>query len=202
MNQKNTAIFLDRDGVLIKDTHLITNINQAEIFEEAFWSIKQAKSNGFLIFLISNQAVVARGLLTKEDMEELNKAILVKVLDGNNPSEYFSKIYTCPHHPNATIENFKKDCTFRKPQNGMIIDASKLFNLDLERSWVIGDRVSDIIAGNISGCKTIQLTTGQHDSQIIQSSLVSDKEMQAPFYKATNLKEAIQYIESLQEKNL
>ncbi|MFT6069469.1 MAG: D-glycero-D-manno-heptose 1,7-bisphosphate phosphatase [Bacteriovoracaceae bacterium] len=202
MNKTNKAIFLDRDGVLLKDTHLITKIDQAEIFEDAFSFIKTVKELGFLVFLISNQTVVARGLLTKSEMQSLNNEILTRVLNGSSPAEYFTKVYICPHHPNATIDEFRLDCTFRKPRNGMILNAAKEYQLDLKQSWVIGDRVSDIAAGNSSGCSTIQLSTGQHDSQMIESSMHRNVELEVPTYKAASLSNALQTIEASQKEAL
>ena len=200
MIKKNKAIFLDRDGVLLKDTHLITKIDQAEVFEDAFTFIKTVKKLGFLVFLISNQTVVARGLLTIREMQNLNHEILTQVLNGASPAEYFTKIYTCPHHPNATIEEFRFDCTFRKPHNGMILNATKEYNIDLKRSWVIGDRISDILAGNSSGCSTIQLTTGQHGSQMIESTIQRNVELETPTYTSSSLSDALQTIEASQKE--
>lgn len=200
MNETNRAIFLDRDGVLLKDTHLITEIGQAEIFKDGFSFIETVKKLGFLVFLVSNQSVVARGLLSKIEMEKLNIEILTRALEGGNPSDFFSKIYTCPHHPSATVEEFRLDCSFRKPRNGMMLNAAREFNLELRESWVIGDRVSDIIAGNLSGCRTIQLSTGRHDSEMIESSMPKNSELEVPAFKVSNLEDSLQVIRDSQKE--
>ena len=145
MVKKLKAIFFDRDGTLIK-TKLskdnkpiaIKNIKELEIYQSVK-KILNKLSKDYLIFLITNQPDVGRKKNTKKNVEEINNH-LKDVLP-------IKKIYTCYCDNN--------NCKYRKPNIGMILDASNQFNLDLKKSFVIGDRWKDITAGVKAKCKTI-----------------------------------------------
>lgn len=184
-NRINThkAIFLDRDGVIIKDSHLLASISDI-VFERAVEdALKALKKAGYLLIVITNQTVISRGLASEKDVEEIHNYINDK-LGG-----VIDKFYYCPHHPNATLVEYRKECECRKPLPGMLVAGAKEFNVDLSLSWMIGDRVSDIIAGKNSGCKTIQVMTGAHVEKPIISSAIPD-ELPDPDYVSKDLFEA------------
>jgi len=151
INPLNRAVFLDRDGV----------INQAQVREglpfspadmtEFFWvePIKdvtlELKSLGYLLFCVTNQPDVGRGLQSRAVVESFHTAILAEL-----PLE---KIYTCYHDDSD-------NCSCRKPRPGLIVDAQKEYGLNLAASWLIGDRWKDIDAGTAAGCKTVFLEYG------------------------------------------
>ncbi len=161
------AVFFDRDGVLIRDIHLLKSINQVIIEKINFKAISILNKYNFVRIVITNQTVIARGLLTEEEVNEINDFINNKYLEETGSG--FIKYYVCPHHPNANVIKYKKSCKCRKPKPGLILAAAEEFSLDLNSSWMIGDRISDIIAGDKAGCKTILIQTGCHDEKPIIS---------------------------------
>lgn len=149
--QKRPAIFLDRDGVLCKEKGYVTSIQELEIFPYAKQCIESLHQKGFLAICITNQSAVARGMITEEGLLGLNGYLRKEInLDA---------IYYCPHHPQG-IGTYGFICTCRKPETGMIEQASKEFAIDRERSYMVGDRASDIICGQRAGLKTVLLESG------------------------------------------
>jgi len=172
---KYSAIFLDRDGVLIEDTHLITTIDAVKAFPKTAPALENLKTLGFKLIVVTNQSVVSRGLLSLEQALELNQQILKDwPIDAS---------YLCPFHPNATLEKYRQDSELRKPRPGMIIQAAQEYQIDLSKSFMIGDRPSDIVAGNLAGCTTIQVQTGQSGQPMIESGSISfgDKNLVAHY---------------------
>lgn len=144
------AVFLDRDGVIIRDVHLLTRCEQVEIYDFASQAVRQLKDAGFVVVVVSNQSVVARGLASEKDVELVN-ARIQQLLGG----EGIDRFYFCPHHPNATLPQYRAVCSCRKPNPGMLLRAAQELDLDLKSSYMVGDRLSDVLAGQRAGCKTI-----------------------------------------------
>ena len=143
------ALFLDRDGIL---NYLISNrppwkINEIKIFDEAYDLINLAKDNFFIPIVISNQPDAGRGSLTYEDLDLINKKIMAEL-----KIDYY---YICKH-PYDGI------CNCRKPKSGSFFKAQNDHNIDLVNSYMIGDRLKDIIAGKNAGCKTILLSESKN----------------------------------------
>jgi len=186
----NKAIFFDRDGVLIKDIHLLTRKDQVMFSDGVFSGFKLLKSLGLKLIVVSNQTVVARGLCIESDVEEVNDFIAEMIYDKTGLN--IEKFYFCPHHPNATMEKYRINCECRKPKPGMLLTAAKEFDIDLSQSYMIGDRISDIIAGCKAGCKTILLKTGMHNEAPIESDTFEPDIK--PDFTCNNLIEAIKII--------
>ena len=176
----NKAIFFDRDGVLNIDNDFVTDINQVILFEKTPDIIAYCRDLGFKIFVITNQAVVARGMITENKLLELNEEYKA-LLKEQNPDAVVDKIYYCPHHPNANVEEYRINCKCRKPHPGMILAASKEFNINLSESYMIGDRMSDITAGSLAGCQTIHCLTGKHTEKSIITDLQTDDPVKPDF---------------------
>ena len=155
------AIFLDRDGVLNKEINNLFKKENVEILPKVKETLKKLKEKGYLLIVITNQPVIARGLIGEKGIKELNKYINLKLDD------LIDKFYVCPHHPHANLKEYRKQCDCRKPLPGMILHGAKEFDIDLNQSYVIGDRISDIIAGKKAGCKTILLETDYSHKKII-----------------------------------
>lgn len=166
--KKNKAVFLDRDGVVIKDVGLITDKTNVEILDGAPAALKRLKENGYLLIIISNQAVIARGLCSEKDVDGINLFMNERIRKASQIAiDYF---YYCPHHPNADVSRYRLDCECRKPRPGLLLRAAEDHAIDLQKSFMIGDRMSDIVAGSRAGCKTIWLKTGHHHDEPIVSS--------------------------------
>jgi D-glycero-D-manno-heptose 1,7-bisphosphate phosphatase len=171
-------IFLDRDGVLIEDNGLVLDESQLAILPgvpEALSALKER----FRLVVVSNQAVVARGLLDEIQVRDLQKALEKRLTSvGAPPLDGF---YFCPHHPRATLEAYRVDCDCRKPRPGLLFRAAEELSLDLTGSFMVGDRPTDILAGTRAGCRTVWVKTGQHDAALIETSETLDALPRADF---------------------
>lgn len=111
----------------------------------------------YAVFIISNQAGIAKGFYKKEDVEKLDNWIRNSL---KKTGIKIAKTYFCPHHTDAKIKKYKKKCLCRKPEIGMFLKTKKEFGIDLSQSYLIGDKTSDILAGQRAGCRTILVKTG------------------------------------------
>lgn len=156
-NLKNMqkAIFLDRDGTINKYVGFLCNIEEFELIDGVDESIKMINNSGYLAIVITNQPVIARGEVTTEELDRIHNKM--ETLLGKSGA-YLDGVYYCPHHPDkgfeGEISNLKIDCECRKPKPGLILQAAKDFNIDLNNSWMIGDSKNDILCGKNAGCKT------------------------------------------------
>ncbi|NQU88406.1 MAG: HAD family hydrolase [Mariniphaga sp.] len=137
--EKNKALFLDRDGVINIETNYVFKISDFIFIPEIFKIIKKYQDKGFLIFVITNQAGIARNYYTEKDVIKLNNWMVEKFREKGI---IINEVYFCPHHPDFTGE-----CECRKPKPGMILEAIKKYNIDPAKSVLIGDKESDIMAG-------------------------------------------------------
>lgn len=162
LEQKQKAIFLDRDGVINYDTDLIHRPEDFELFPFAAEAIKKINRSDYISVVTTNQSVVARNLTTIEGLGEINKKMETEL--GRRHAK-LDDIRYCPHHPDKGYpeENpaYKIDCDCRKPKPGMLTDAAEKFNIDLGQSWMIGDSERDTGAGRAAGCTTLGVMTGQ-----------------------------------------
>lgn len=176
----NKAVFFDKDGVLNIDNGIEDNLDFTNPFPWSGDIVAGLRKKGFKIFVVTNQPVVARGLITEREL--INKLERFKELIRiQNSDAIIDKIYYCPHHPNADLEEYRKSCECRKPKPGMLIRASNEYNVDLSKSFMVGDRISDIIAGHLAGCTTLHFLSGRHNDKEIESDLVLDKEIKPDF---------------------
>lgn len=139
----NKALFLDRDGVINIEKNYTFRIKDFDFVPNIFELCRNFQKKGFFIFIITNQAGIARGYYTLEDFKILT-SWMINEFKNNNVD--ISKVYYCPHHP-----DFTGKCSCRKPSPQMILNAKKEFNLDLKESILIGDKLSDIECGNNAG---------------------------------------------------
>lgn len=151
-----TAIFLDRDGVLCKEKNLfysgspLLNPENFEWEENSQEALKILSGLDFYLILVSNQSSIGKGILTEERFHEINKPIYEE-LKKNCKS--FDGVYFCPHLN-------EDSCVCRKPSTGLIEIAMEYFDIDLENSFVVGDKTSDLQLGVNAGCKTVLVKTG------------------------------------------
>src|SRR5438094_4831233 len=139
------AVFLDRDGVLIEDVNLLTKREQIRIMPGVAQALERLKQAGFALVVVSNQTVVARGLASEEDVRGINVYLQQLLVQTGGPS--LDGWYFCPHHPNATLAGYRMACECRKPGTGMLRQAAQEHDLYLLKSFAVGDRMTDIIAG-------------------------------------------------------
>ena len=160
LKNKQKAIFLDRDGTINKYVGFLTKNKDFELIPGVSSAVKSFNDKGYLVIVITNQPVIARGEVTIEELNNIhNKMETLLGKDG----AYVDAIYYCPHHPHkgyeGEIPELKIECECRKPKPGLILQAAKDFNIDLAASWMIGDRENDILAGKNAGCKTVLISS-------------------------------------------
>lgn len=152
MTSKKRAIFLDRDGVINKEVDHLSNPAQFEFISGSIEALKILKQKGFLLIVITNQAGIARGLFSEEDLNQIHNKMR-RILNQNGI--IIDDIFYCPHHPDFTGE-----CDCRKPKPGMILKAQRKYNIDLQTSFMVGDTLSDFETGKAANCKTVLVLTG------------------------------------------
>ena len=158
LRNKQKAIFLDRDGTINKYVGFLRNINDFELISGAAEAIKKINNSGYLVIVVTNQPVIARGEVSLEELDEIHNKL--ETLLGKEGA-YIDGLYYCPHHPHKGYEGerpeYKIECDCRKPKPGMLLKAAEDFNIDLSQSWMIGDDDNDVLAGQNAGCKTIRI---------------------------------------------
>jgi D-glycero-D-manno-heptose 1,7-bisphosphate phosphatase len=153
------AVFLDRDGVITPEPpQYAYKISQLAFIPKAADAIRLLNENGFLVVIVSNQAGIAYGYYREEDAELFNKAMVERLAQED---ARIDAVYYCPHHAEAKVERYRRDCDCRKPEPGMLKRAEKELEIDMKQSFMIGDKQSDIEAGQRAGCKTIMVETGR-----------------------------------------
>lgn len=168
------TVFLDRDGVLVDDA--------LDVMPGTAEALRVLHDAGFALVVVTNQTVVSRGLATEEDVDEVHRHLREQLPE-------IDAFYVCPHHPNANVEHYREECDCRKPRPGLLLRAADELGLDLPRSWMIGDRISDVAAGAAAGCRTILLRTGAHSEPPIESPDAIDPQLKAD-YECDTLAEA------------
>lgn len=157
MTPLKPAVFLDRDGVVIEDSHYLGDATRLRLIPGSAEAIAALNRAGWVVVVVTNQSGVARGLFSLDSIGLVHNAISAMLADHG---AYIGAYQFCPHHPEAEIAEFRQDCDCRKPKPGMLHRAARELNLDLAPSWMIGDRVSDLEAGAAAGCQTVLVRTG------------------------------------------
>ena len=143
------ALFLDRDGTLIPDTGYPDDPAAISLLPQVGDALASAVKKGYILVLITNQSGIGRGYFTLETAQSVNQRLaeLLQAFDVE-----FSGIELCPHRPN-------EHCSCRKPEPAMILRAARKDGIDLARSYMIGDKESDVLAGQAAGCRTVLIGT-------------------------------------------
>lgn len=181
------AVFLDRDGVIIQERNFDYTPENIEILTGAIEAVKGLKTAGYKIIVVSNQSGIGRGLLTVEGVNAVHSAIQEKLKKEGTEIDQF---YFCPHWPEGAVERFRKDCICRKPETGMLDLAGLDLGTDFSRSFVIGDRVSDLELGWRKKMKSILVLTGQGEKTKEQLQTTEER----PVVVNANILEAAEFI--------
>ncbi|MCR5734282.1 MAG: D-glycero-beta-D-manno-heptose 1,7-bisphosphate 7-phosphatase [Lachnospiraceae bacterium] len=164
LKNKQKAVFLDRDDTIIKDVGFLRDIEKLTLLPKAASAIKRINELGYLVIVVTNQPVIARGELTVEGLSEIHKKL--ETLLGEEGA-YLDGIYYCPHHPDSgyegEIKELKIACDCRKPKPGMLLKAAKEHNIDLKASIMVGDKEKDVMAGKAAGTKTVLISKNSRD---------------------------------------
>ena len=152
------AVFLDKDGTLVKDVPYNVDPAKMVLEEGATSGLRRLAQAGFRLVVVSNQAGVARGLFQERELQgvyaHLNEMLAQEAgirLDG---------FYYCPHHPAGTVREYAVECGCRKPKPGLLLNAARDQGIDLSQAWMVGDILNDVEAGKRAGCRTILIDNG------------------------------------------
>ena len=168
--EKSKACFLDRDGVLVEEVNYLGSPEQVNIFPESIRALQLLKDNNYKVIVVTNQAGVARGFFTEDSISEVHKEIDRQLTKYKLNIDHY---YYCPHHPDGTVKKYAIDCNCRKPMPGMILQAVKDYDIDISKSFLVGDKVSDLMAAENSGCSAILVETGhgkEHKKNALEKS--------------------------------
>lgn len=182
------AVFLDRDGTVNEQMGYINHLSRFHLLPEAGKAIKLLNDHGVPVIIVSNQSGLARGYFPVELLDAVHKKMDDLLAEqGAN----IDGLYYCPHHPEAKEEILRQACNCRKPKIGMLQQAAEELNLDLTRSFMVGDRWSDIKCAHAAGCGSVLVLTGygRGDYEYIGPA----QEIQ-PSHVAENLFEAVNWI--------
>ena len=152
ISRKKPTVFLDRDGVLTREKSYVRSIEELEIFPYAEECIRKIRNKGYYTIVVTNQSGVARGYFTEETLRSMNRYLMEKTgVDA---------VYYCPHCQQGIISQYAFSCNCRKPETGMIERACGDFEIDMGRSYLVGDRACDIRMGEKAGLRTVLLESG------------------------------------------
>jgi D,D-heptose 1,7-bisphosphate phosphatase len=160
------AIFLDKDGTLIDDVPYNIDPRRMVLSEKAGEGLRLFAELGYRLIVVSNQSGIARGYFTEDAMDAV-KQRLSTLLKGEGVDLF--AFYYCPHHPQGLVDRYAVDCDCRKPSPGMLLKAAQEHDIDLNASWMIGDILDDVEAGNRAGCRTI-LLDNDHETEWLISA--------------------------------
>ncbi len=172
LKKRQKAIFLDRDGTINEYVGFLTDIKEFHLLDGVAEAIRKINASGYLAIVVTNQPIIARGEVSFTELQEIhNKMETLLGAEG----AYIDAIYFCPHHPDKGFEGerveYKISCDCRKPKPGMLLKAAEDFNIDLSRSWMVGDGKNDVEAGKNAGCKTVLIGTEDYGQDRKVSSL-------------------------------
>ena len=149
------ALFLDRDGTLIEERGYLDRLELLSIFPWTGDAIRLANRAGFAVVVITNQSAIARGIIDEPFLRHVHETI-----DARLRPAAIDGYYYCPHHPQATVEQFRCACRCRKPGPGLVEQACREMGLDPARSFMVGDRWLDVACGRAAGVRTVLVRTG------------------------------------------
>lgn len=156
MTGARRAVFLDRDGVLVRERGAITRPEELEILPGVAEALARLRRAGFLLLVATNQGAIARGLLTEDALALLHDTLARRLRDAH-PEAGWDALYYCPHHPTEGRPPYGIPCTCRKPFPGMLLRGISEHGLDPNVSWMVGDAARDLEAGRAAGCRTLAL---------------------------------------------
>ncbi len=151
------AVFLDRDGTIVREVEYMRSPKQLRLLRGTGEAIRRLNEAGLAVVVATNQSGIARGLLAEEDLEAIHAELRRRLA---NRGASLDAIYYCPHHPQGARVEYRRRCRCRKPAPGMLRRAAKELDLDLQRSFAVGDSNRDLDAGRRVGCRTVLVRTG------------------------------------------
>ena len=138
---RRPAVFLDRDGTLIRDEGYLSRPSQIRLYRGVPQALRKLKQQGYRLFVVTNQSGVARGYFPESAVRKVHRVLQKKLKAQGAGLDHF---YYCPHYFGGTVKLYAKRCRCRKPAPGMVLQALKSFPVDRKRSYVVGDKLDDL----------------------------------------------------------
>ena len=192
------AVFLDRDNTLIHNDADLGDPSRVRMIQGAASAIASLRGLGYQIVVVSNQGGVARGMFGPKDVEAVNDRIneLIRKTTGASVDRF----YYCPYHPDGAVKQYACEHPWRKPAPGMLLQAADDMQIDLARSWTVGDQLRDVQAGIAAGTRTILLQEQSRQPAVasdpIHTGAVMTQDLIEPHFTATSLVEAVKIVAS------
>lgn len=181
------ALFLDRDGVIVEEVHYLSDPAQLSLIPGSAEAISHLNRNGIPVIIVTNQSGIARGYYPPSRVDEIHGRLSsLLAVHGAHIDRY----YYCPHHPTEGFGPYLGSCECRKPRPGMLLKAAAELGLDLSRSYMVGDKLSDLEAGVNAGCRAILVRTGC--GRVVSCSLNNAEEL-VNIHVADDLFEAVMF---------
>jgi len=187
LDPQSSAIFIDRDGTLNEDIGYVATIDQLILYPWAAEAVRLINSAGFKAIVITNQSGVARGMHTEETLKAIHSKMIEDLAEQG---ARIDAVYYCPHHPEIGDSAYRISCQCRKPQTGMLDAASREHNIELSRSFLVGDKATDIQLAHNAGTRAALVLTGYGRQTLAHR----DRWPCAPAIVAENLLEAVKQI--------
>ena len=187
---KRQAVFFDRDNTLIVTNDYLGEPSRVRLYDGATDAVARAHRLGYVVVVFSNQSGVARGMYSEDDVRKVNARLDELLLEGD-ATAIVDRHEFCPDHPNGAVEPYNRESPRRKPAPGMLFDAARALDIDLQLSWTIGDAPRDVEAGKRAGCRTVLMK----DSLVPASLAATERLTVEPDYIAANLEDAMDFVE-------
>lgn len=152
------AVFIDRDGTIIRHVDHMRRVEDLRLLPKAADAIALLNKMHVPVFIVTNQPVIARGWMKEDELMILHEELQGRL---RKKGAHVDAVYYCPHHPDANLAHYRVKCSCRKPGPGMFKRAVREFNIDLKKSFIIGDQTADVTAGNRLSMTSILVTTGR-----------------------------------------
>lgn len=180
------AVFLDRDGTLIEERGYVDRLDLLTLYPWTSDALRLLNRAGFATVVVTNQGAIGRGIIDEAFLSEVHRTIDARLAAGHARVDRY---YFCPHHPDAVREEFRQPCRCRKPGPGLIEQACSEMQLDVSRSFMVGDRWIDVRAGRAAGARPLLVRTGHggHEADIPPENVKADAIL-------NNLMEAVGWI--------
>lgn len=179
---RQAAVFLDRDGTINLDKGYFYRPEDFEFEQDSVAAIRLLNQAGYKVFVISNQAGIALGHFTEKQVDELHTWLRAELAKYGAQVDGF---YYCPHHAKQGIGEYKTVCECRKPAPGLLLQAAEEWEIDLEKSYMVGDHNSDVEAGRAAGVTSIFVRTGhgEHEEQFVAPDILKAANLYAAVTK-------------------
>jgi len=189
MQKGRKAVFLDRDGTLVQERGYLKDPAHVALEQGAAEAVARLNRRGFAVVLVTNQSGVARGTCTEEDVAAVHRR-LESLLEAEHAR--LDGVYYCPHYPEGVVEEYRKACSCRKPAGGMLLRAAEDLGIQIEGSYMIGDKLTDTEAARREGLTGILVRTGYGESE--WKACLQEPEPAKPDRVVLDLREAVDFV--------